>query len=551
MVAGLTVGIVVVPQGSKSPEAEILSFRTKLTGTIVAYAQLANLPPEYGLYASFLGQLTYWLTGTSKDISVGPVAVVSTLVGSILSKADLNAFAAPISLPDLAASMCFVSGIVVMLMGFLKLGWLVEFIPIPATTAFVTGSAIDISARQLPSLLGITLSTTEERRPTYGVLVSVAQAVLSGDAFNADTVVGIFALAQLYGMKMGFAYLSQRWEKGRTLCFFLATLRAVVTLLVWTSTSYLLNRTAKPGDEWMNVLGAVPSGFPTPAVPRFGLDIMRFYGKQLPAVIIVLLVEHLAIANSFARLNRYTVKANSELLSIGFTNTLSSFLHSYPITGSFSRTAIAAKSGARTPLNGIFGSLVVVLAILFASAFYYIPTAAMSAVIIHAVADLAIEGVHTAMTEFQPQEVAIWALGVFVAFVWDVETAIYVSTGILLILFLRRQSLAHEVRVKIISPRSVSSTLKVEVRGRLEYPNAAKTMAKARGELERFARRHGGVQVAEIWVEGDDEDWDVGVKRAVRDSVREMEEEGWEVRVCTFGGEVDRELGEVRNGHEE
>ena len=162
--------------------------------------------------------------------------------------------------------------------------------------------------------------------------------------------------------------------------------------------------------------------------------------SELPASIIVLLIEHIAISKSFGRVNNYTINPSQELVAIGFTNILGPFLGGYPATGSFSRTAIKSKAGVRTPLAGIYTAVVVLLALYaLTSVFFYIPMASLSGLIIHAVGDLITPpGVVYQYWEVSPMEVVIFFAGVFVTIFTNIENGIYVSVAISAALLLFR-----------------------------------------------------------------------------------------------------------------
>lgn len=170
-------------------------------------------------------------------------------------------------------------------------------------------------------------------------------------------------------------------------------------------------------------------GFQNAAVPVVNRSILKAFAGEIPASVIVLLIEHIAIAKSFGRINNYTIDPSQEMVAIGVTNLLGPFLGAYPATGSFSRTAIKSKAGVRTPFAGVITALVVLLAIYaLPTVFFYIPSASLSAVIIHAVGDL----ITPPNTVYQfwlvsPFEVIIFFAGVFVTIFSNIENGIYTT----------------------------------------------------------------------------------------------------------------------------
>lgn len=173
-------------------------------------------------------------------------------------------------------------------------------------------------------------------------------------------------------------------------------------------------------------------GFQHAAVPTVNVPIIKSFVKQLPATVIVLLIEHISIAKSFGRVNGYTINPSQELVAIGVTNLLGPFLGAYPATGSFSRTAIKSKAGVRTPFAGVITAVLVLLSIYALPAvFFYIPNATLSGVIIHAVGDL----ITPPNTLYQfwrisPLEVFIFFAGVFVTVFSNIENGIYVTIAV-------------------------------------------------------------------------------------------------------------------------
>ncbi|KAF1989565.1 SulP family sulfate permease [Aulographum hederae CBS 113979] len=415
LVAGITVGAVVVPQS-------------------MAYAKLANLDVEFGLYSSFMGVLIYWFFATSKDITIGPVAVLSTVVGNVISKseAELGDKYLP---EDIAGALAIISGAIVCFLGLARLGWLVDFISLTAISAFMTGSALNIAVGQVPAMMGIT--GFSNRESTYKVVINILKHL---GRTNLNAAMGLTALTMLYLIRWGCNTLAKRFPERRKMFFFLATLRTAFVILLYTMISWLVNRHRRDHPAF-TLLGKVPRvGFQHARVPVVNSEIISSFTSELPATVIVLLIEHISISKSFGRVNNYTIDPSQELVAIGVTNLLGPFLGAYPATGSFSRTAIKSKAGVRTPFAGVITALVVLLAIYALPAvFFYIPNASLSAVIIHAVGDL----ITPPNTVYQfwrisPLEVFIFFAGVFVTIFSNIENGIYTTVCVSAALLLFR-----------------------------------------------------------------------------------------------------------------
>ncbi|KAL5612276.1 hypothetical protein BROUX41_000184 [Berkeleyomyces rouxiae] len=413
LVAGCTIGAVVVPQG-------------------MAYALLANLSPEYGLYSSFMGVALYWIFATSKDITIGPVAVMSTLVGNAI--VDIQDKHPDISATDIAGTLAILAGGIICFIGLIRCGWIVDLISLTSLSAFMTGSALSIASGQLSSLMG--LKGIDTRDAPYLVFINSLKHL---DTAKLDAAIGITALALLYLIRSSINLAAKRWPQHKRALFFTNTLRTVFVILLYTLISWLVNRDQRSSPAF-KLIGHVPRGFKHTGVPNVNSHTCSVVGSYLPATVIVLVVEHIAISKSFGRINDYTINPSQEMVAIGVTNLLGPFLGAYPATGSFSRTAIKSKAGVRTPFASVITAVIVVLAVYaLPSVFFYIPKAALAAVIIHAVMDL----ITPPNTVYQfwrvsPIEVLIFFVGVFVSIFSSIENGIYSTVCISMAVMLFR-----------------------------------------------------------------------------------------------------------------
>lgn len=415
LIAGITVGFVVVPQG-------------------MAYAGLAQLPPEFGLYTSFVGFLLYWAFATSKDITIGTVAVMSTIVGNIVIRIHKDDPDLPAE--QIARCLAILSGAVLLGLGLLRLGFIVEFISLTAIASFMTGAAISIACGQVPTMMG--LSGVNTRDATYMVIINTLKAL---PQTKLDAAMGLSALAMLYLIRGFCAFMAKRQPRKQKTWFFVATLRMAFVILLYILISYLVNRNITDAKKAkFKILGPVPSGFQHTGAPVMNQRVLDAVLPDLPLTIIVLIIEHIAISKSFGRINNYIINPSQELVAIGFSNVLGPFLGGYPATGSFSRTAIKAKAGVRTPLAGIFTAAIVLLALYaLTSVFFYIPSASLAAMIIHAVGDL----ITPPRTVYQfwmtsPIEVIVFFAGVLLTIFTNIENGIYLNMAASLALLLFR-----------------------------------------------------------------------------------------------------------------
>ncbi|CAD6960104.1 unnamed protein product [Tilletia controversa] len=398
LIAGITVALVLVPQS-------------------MSYAQLANLAPEFGLYSSFVGVMIYALFATSKDVTIGPVAVMSLQTGQAITKV-LARHPGEWRPEQIASAIAFLCGAICFGIGLLRLGWITRYIPAPAVSGFMTGSAITIAAGQIPKLMGLTVTTNGVA--TYKVIINSLKAL---PQTNINAAFGLTALAFLYIVRGFCNYGARRWPRLSRTFFFISVLRNAFVIIVLTVASKLwlnkYNVGSKPKYP-ISILKDVPRGFQHMGQPDLNRNLLTAIAPELPVSVIVLLLEHIAIAQSFGRVNNYKINPNQELLAIGVTN--------------------LAKSGVRTPIAGWITGIVVIIAIYaLTGCFYWIPNAALSAVIIHAVGDLIASP--KAAYQFwlvQPLEFFIFLAGVVVTIFASIDIGIYVTIASSLALLLVR-----------------------------------------------------------------------------------------------------------------
>lgn len=333
-----------------------------------------------------------------------------------------------------ASALAVIAGAIICFIGLIRCGWIVDFISLSAISAYMTGSAINIAVGQVPALMGIT--GFSNRDATYKVFIHILQHL---GRSKLDAAMGLTALTMLYLIRYFCNFAARRKPSRAKMFFFISTLRTAFVILLYTLISWLVNRHhRKTKENRFAILGTVPRGFQNAAVPTINTKIIKSFVNQLPASVIVILIEHIAIAKSFGRVNNYTIDPSQEMVAIGVTNLLGPFLGAYPATGSFSRTAIKSKAGVRTPFAGVITAIIVLLAIYALPAvFFYIPNSSLSAVIIHAVGDL----ITPPNTVYQfwrisPLEVIIFFAGVIVTIFASIEDGIYtticVSVAVLL-----------------------------------------------------------------------------------------------------------------------
>ncbi len=341
--AGITVGIMLIPQG-------------------MAYAMLAGLEPIHGLYAVTIPLILYAIFGTSRQLAVGPVAMVSLLTAAGIGALNPSS---PEQYLLFALTLAFLVGLIQFGMGVLRFGFVVNFLSHPVINGFTSAAAIIIGLSQIKHLFKIDLPRSEH---IQDMLVGIFHTI--GDTHWITFGIGVLGIVIIkFGKKIHKSLPTP--------------LIAVVVgiLLVW-------------GFDLTNsgvlVLGEVPSGLPTLSSPSFDMDT---WSTLLPIAITISLVgfaESFAVAKTIqGKHKNYKLDANQELIGLGMANFGAAFFKGYPVTGGFSRTAVNDQSGAKTALASIFSVILIVLTLLFfTQLFYYLPNSILAAVVLVAVSGL-------------------------------------------------------------------------------------------------------------------------------------------------------------------
>ena len=342
----------------------------------MAYAMLAGLPPQAGLYGSILPLLLYAALGTSRSLAVGPVAVVA-----LMTAAAAGAVAAEGSAEFHLAALAIaaLSGAMLLAMGILRLGFLANFLSHPVISGFITAAGILIAGSQLRHLLGIDAGG----KTLPELAVSVAGA-LSG--VNPWTVaLSAAVLGFLFWSRKGLATLLQRAGVPAAA----ATLAGRSALLVAVAASTLAVWGLGLGAQGVATVGAIPAGLPPLSVPAFDLDLLQLLLFPAAMIAIVGYVESISIAQTLAARRRQRIDPDRELVALGMANLGAAASSAMPVTGGLSRSIVNFDAGARTPAAGIFTALAIALALLVLTPLlYHLPRATLAAIIIVAVAGL-------------------------------------------------------------------------------------------------------------------------------------------------------------------
>lgn len=338
IIAGVSVGLIVVPQG-------------------MSYAKVAGLPVQHGLYSAYIGAIFYCFMGTSKDLTIGPTAVISLITGELV--AELTGRMTP---QETAAISCLLVGALTLILGVLRLGIILDFFPHTVLVGYTTGAAATIIIQQIPKWLGV--PNINNRAPIYNILINMFKAF--GTLSWLDLVFGLVAFFLL--IVIGLAV--DRWGRGKFSIQLIKISRFFIVTVLATAISYAVNQDA-PRDAKGNIiprisiLKDVPSGLPHPEIPSITSDIFAEIVPKLFAIALATILEHIAISKAFARKNRYQIDTNQELLALGAANVTASFFGAYTVTGSFSRSAVKFQCGVKSPFAGFVTGALVLLALYF------------------------------------------------------------------------------------------------------------------------------------------------------------------------------------------
>ncbi|XP_042492645.1 sulfate transporter 1.3-like [Macadamia integrifolia] len=386
LIAGLTIASLSIPQG-------------------IGYAKLANLSPQYGLYSGFVPPLVYAFLGTSRDIAIGPVAVVSLLMGSML-RTVIDPVANPAAYTRLAFTATFFAGITQAALGFFRLGFLIDFLSHATIIGFMGGAAITIGLQQLKGFLGMLTFTPNS--DIVSVMTSVFTNAPHGWSWP-NVVIGASFLVFLLITK----YIAKKNKK----LFWVSAIAPLTSLIVATFFVFI----TKAQQNGVQTVSYIQKGINPPSTNE-----IYFTGTYLLSGIkigvvagMIALTESIAIGRTFASVNDYQLDGNKEMMSLGVMNIIGSVTSCFVTTGSFSRSAVNYMAGCKTAVPNIVMSILVLLVLeLITPAFVYTPNAVISSIIISAVVSLI--DIKAAIQIFKTDKFDFLAcLGAFIGTVFD------------------------------------------------------------------------------------------------------------------------------------
>jgi SulP family sulfate permease len=396
--AGLTVGVMLIPQG-------------------IAYAMIAGLPPIYGLYTAMIPQVVYAIFGTSRQLAVGPVAMDSLIVASgvaTLAQIGTDKFI------EFAILLALFMGVLQVLFGIFKLGFLVNFLSKPVISGFTSAAALIIGLNQLKHLLGINISRSNRVQD------------LIKDAFNHLNEVSLITFA-IGGGSIIILLLFKRY------------IRKVPAALVVLVVGIIAVKLFHLEERGVAIIGSIPEGLPKFHLPSFDKKTLTDLSPIALTLSFIAFLEAISVAKAIeSKHSSYKVLPNQELFALGMGNIIGSFFQTYPATGGFSRTVVNDQTGANTPLSAIISALVVALTLLFLTpVFYNLPKAVLAAIIMVAVFGLLDFKVPKKLLKSSVQDLIILNITLLVTAIIGIKEGILTGVILSLAMIIYRSTKPH------------------------------------------------------------------------------------------------------------
>ena len=404
----------------------------------LAYALLAGLPPEAGLYASIAPILLYAVFGTSRVLAVGPVAVVSLLTASAIGQVAEQGTA---GYAAAALALALLSGGFLLLLGLLRLGFLANFLSHPVIAGFITASGILIATSQLKHILGISAGGSTLPEMVGSILMRL------GETDVTTAVIGISVIAFLFWARRNLGPLLARMSLPKGLADLLTRAGPVAAVVASTLAVWGFGL----ADSGVSVVGDVPQGLPPLTWP--GMDLGLLEALLLPAILISVIgfVESVSVAQTLAAKRRQRIDPDQELIGLGAANIGAAFTGGYPVTGGFARSVVNFDAGARTPAAGAFAAIGLAFAAMALTPLvFYLPKATLAATIIVAVLSLVDVSILRKTWGYSRADFIAVSATILLTLGFGVEVGVAAGVGVSVILHLYKTSKPHVAEVGLV-----------------------------------------------------------------------------------------------------
>ena len=397
----------------------------------LAYALLAGLPMQVGLYASMAPLVLYAIFGTSRTLAVGPVAVASLMTAAAVAKVASQGTPEYLGA---AIALAVISGLLLLAMGLLRLGFLANFLSHPVISGFITASGIQIAVGQLAPILGIKAHGES--------FVDLLRSMLPnlGNISPYTAVIGFASLAFLFWVRRGLKPLLRRIGFGERLADILAKVGPIVAIAVTTAAAWCFGL----ADHGVSIVGMVPKGLPKFTLPPFEVGLWTTLVVPALLISIVGYVESISVALTLAAKRRQRVDPDQELIALGAANIGAGLSGGFPVTGGLSRSIVNFQAGAETPAAGAFTAVGIALAALFLTPLlFFLPKATLAAIIIVAVLSLVDLKTLKHTWHYSRADGAAMAATILVTLAEGVEAGLLAGVGLSIFLHLYRTSKPH------------------------------------------------------------------------------------------------------------
>lgn len=404
----------------------------------LAYALLAGLPPEVGLYASIAPLLAYAVFGSSRALAVGPVAVVSLMTATALAP---HAAAGSTGYWAAAMTLALLSGLMLLALGLLRLGFLANFLSHPVISGFISASAIVITASQLKTLLGI----RAEGQTLPQLLLSLAGHL--HEVHWLTLAIGAAATLFLFWVRKGLRPLLVSWGVGARAADMLAKAGPVAAIAASTILTWVFGWQA----QGVKIVGHIPGGLPPLTLPSFDPGLWRDLAVPALLISVVGFVESVSVGHTLAAKRRQRLVPDQELVALGASNVSAAFTGGFPVTGGFARSVVNFDAGAQTPAAGVLTAAgIAVASVLLTPALYYLPQATLAATIVVAVLSLVDLDVLRRTWSCSRADFAAVAVTLLATLVLGVEPGLVAGVAVSLALHLFRTSRPHIAVVGLV-----------------------------------------------------------------------------------------------------
>ena len=499
--AGLTVGIMLIPQG-------------------MAYAMIAGLPPVYGLYASLVPQVIYAFLGTSRQLAVGPVAMDSLLVAAGLS---VIATVGSESYIIMAITLAFLMGVMQFLMGAFRLGFLVHFLSKPVISGFTSAAALIIGLNQLKHLTRVDIT----RNNQIHLLLADAFAKIE-DVHWMTLVIGLGGIIVIKTVKKMAHKLPA----------------ALIVVVLGTLVVKLFNLTS----HGVQIIGDIPKGLPIFSIPDLSSENMVELIPIGLTLSLIAFMEAISVAKAVEQKHTdYKVDANQELIALGTSNIIGSFFQSYPTTGGFSRTAVNDQAGAKTGVAAIISAIVVALTLLFLTPlFYHLPKAVLASIIMVAVFGLMDVKYPIQLWKNRKEEFFLLLFTFFITLTIGIKEGILLGVVLSLLLLIYRTTKPHlavlgqiedtsyyKNKDRFPKAKTIENILIVRFDAQLYFAN----VAYFKSTVEKLIKKNDGLKLLIISAEAINY-IDSSAAHTLKQFIYEIKEKGIEVNIVAAIGPV-------------